>query len=331
MSDVTTVGIDLAKNVFSLHGVDAEGAVVLRRSVNRAKLLELVAQLPPCLIGMEACSGAHEWARRFSRFGHTGAADGTEVRRALSQERQERRQRRRGDLRGGRSPQHALRAGEERSSSRPTCACTVRDRGSSRSARRRSTACGDCSPSSVTCSRSVPSRCAARCRRCSSNYRAGQRAASAISSSTCASSRRRSRPTNARSKRMRGTVPSPSALKHARASARSPPRPSSLPSAMRRNSRTADSSPPGSGSCRGSTRPAARQRLGHITRRGDGYLRMLLVMGARSVLQRASRDRDPLSRWALAVRERRGYHRACVAIAAKNARVLWAVLAKAPA
>ena len=64
MSDVTTVGIDLAKNVFSLHGVDAEGAVVLRRSVNRAKLLELIAQLSPCLIGMEACSGAHDWARR---------------------------------------------------------------------------------------------------------------------------------------------------------------------------------------------------------------------------------------------------------------------------
>ena len=54
-------------------------------------------------------------------------------------------------------------------------------------------------------------------------------------------------------------------------------------------------------------------------------------MGARSVLQRASRERDPLSRWALAVRERRGYHRACVAIAAKNARVLWALLSKAPA
>jgi transposase len=70
MSDVTTVGIDLAKNVFSVHGVEAEGAVVLRRSVGRAKLLELIAQLSPCLIGMEACSGAHDWARRFSRFGH---------------------------------------------------------------------------------------------------------------------------------------------------------------------------------------------------------------------------------------------------------------------
>ena len=71
MGTVSTVGIDLAKNVFSVHGIDASGQVVVRRSVSRAKLSELVAQLPPCLVGMEACSGAHEWARRFSAFGHT--------------------------------------------------------------------------------------------------------------------------------------------------------------------------------------------------------------------------------------------------------------------
>jgi transposase len=71
MSDVVAVGIDLAKNVFAVHGVDATGRVVLRRKVTRAKLLEFVAQLPRCLIGMEACCGAHEWARRFLPFGHT--------------------------------------------------------------------------------------------------------------------------------------------------------------------------------------------------------------------------------------------------------------------
>jgi transposase len=71
-----------------------------------------------------------------------------------------------------------------------------------------------------------------------------------------------------------------------------------------------------------------KTRLGHITKRGDPYLRTLLVMGARSVLQRAYRESDPLSRWALALQQRRGYHRACVAIAAKNARVAWALLAK---
>ena len=71
MGNVTTVGIDLAKNVFSLHGVDANGVVVLRKTVSRARLMELVAQQPACLIGLEACSGAHEWARRFQALGHT--------------------------------------------------------------------------------------------------------------------------------------------------------------------------------------------------------------------------------------------------------------------
>ena len=71
MGNVTTVGIDLAKNVFSLHGVDASGVVVLRKTVSRARLTEIVAQQPACLIGLEACSGAHEWARRFQAVGHT--------------------------------------------------------------------------------------------------------------------------------------------------------------------------------------------------------------------------------------------------------------------
>ena len=72
MTDIVTIGIDLAKNVFAVHGVDATGKpVLLRPSAQRAKLLELIAALPPCLIGMEACSGAHHWAREFQRFCHT--------------------------------------------------------------------------------------------------------------------------------------------------------------------------------------------------------------------------------------------------------------------
>ena len=72
MTTIVTIGIDLAKNVFAVHGVDATGKPALvRPSVPRAKLLELIASLPPCLIGMEACSGAHHWAREFQKFGHT--------------------------------------------------------------------------------------------------------------------------------------------------------------------------------------------------------------------------------------------------------------------
>ena len=65
---IVTVGIDLAKNVFAVHGVDETGKPVLvRPDVPRAKLLELVANVPPCLIGMEACSGAHLYEQRFQR------------------------------------------------------------------------------------------------------------------------------------------------------------------------------------------------------------------------------------------------------------------------
>src|SRR5438128_6489516 len=71
MEKVTTLGIDLAKRVFALHGVDGAGRVVLRKTVRREQLVETVAALLPCLIGMEACSGAHEWARRFQELGHT--------------------------------------------------------------------------------------------------------------------------------------------------------------------------------------------------------------------------------------------------------------------
>src|SRR3989475_1712982 len=72
MEKSTTAGIDLAKRVFALHGVDDAGRVGLRKTVRREHLMQTVAALPPCLIGMEACSGAHEWARRFQELGHTG-------------------------------------------------------------------------------------------------------------------------------------------------------------------------------------------------------------------------------------------------------------------
>ncbi len=69
---IITVGIDLAKNVFAVHGVDDNGKPALvKPKVSREHLLPLIAQLPPCLIGMEACSGAHHWARLFRQHGHT--------------------------------------------------------------------------------------------------------------------------------------------------------------------------------------------------------------------------------------------------------------------
>lgn len=68
---ITTVGIDLAKNVFQIHAVDKFGKTVLRKQLKRAHLLEFFVNLEPCLIGMEACSGAHHWARNLTALGHT--------------------------------------------------------------------------------------------------------------------------------------------------------------------------------------------------------------------------------------------------------------------
>ncbi len=66
----TTIGLDIAKNVFQAHGVDQNGKVVVRKRFSRAKVLEFFANLPPCLIGMEACPGAHYWARELMKLGH---------------------------------------------------------------------------------------------------------------------------------------------------------------------------------------------------------------------------------------------------------------------
>ena len=65
-----TVGIDLAKSVFQVHGVDGGGRTVLRRRLSRSRLLDFFAQLPPCRIGIEACASAHHWARELVRLGH---------------------------------------------------------------------------------------------------------------------------------------------------------------------------------------------------------------------------------------------------------------------
>ena len=67
---VTTVGIDLAKSVFQVHGADRDGRVVLRRRLARGRLLDFFAKLPPCRIGLEACASAHHWARRLTALGH---------------------------------------------------------------------------------------------------------------------------------------------------------------------------------------------------------------------------------------------------------------------
>ena len=69
-SSVTRVGLDLAKHVFQVHGVDVAGRVVFNKSVKRDKLLAFFSGLPKCLVGLEACGSAHHWARELIKLGH---------------------------------------------------------------------------------------------------------------------------------------------------------------------------------------------------------------------------------------------------------------------
>lgn len=68
--EVSTIGLDLAKNVFQVHGVDKEGAVVVRKTLRRAQMLPFFAKLSPCLVSIEACGTSHHWARELQNLGH---------------------------------------------------------------------------------------------------------------------------------------------------------------------------------------------------------------------------------------------------------------------
>ena len=70
MSEIITVGLDLAKNVFQVHGADAAGRAVFRKKLRRAQVLELSGQLRSCVVAMEACGGAHFWGREIGKLGH---------------------------------------------------------------------------------------------------------------------------------------------------------------------------------------------------------------------------------------------------------------------
>lgn len=70
MEAVVTIGLDIAKSVFQVHGVDAVGEVVIRRRLTRRKVLEFFAELPACLVGVEVCASAHHWGRELRKLGH---------------------------------------------------------------------------------------------------------------------------------------------------------------------------------------------------------------------------------------------------------------------
>ena len=71
MQAVTTIGLDIAKSVFQVHGVDAQGSIATRRPLKRRQVLPFFKKLPPCLVGIEACATSHHWSRQLQALGHT--------------------------------------------------------------------------------------------------------------------------------------------------------------------------------------------------------------------------------------------------------------------
>ena len=70
MQSISTIGLDIAKSVFQVHGVDAAGQVVIRRQLRRRQVLAFFQKLPPCLVGIEACASSHHWSRELQALGH---------------------------------------------------------------------------------------------------------------------------------------------------------------------------------------------------------------------------------------------------------------------
>lgn len=328
---IVFVGIDLAKNVFAVHGVDAHGkAVLVRPSVPRAKLHALIASLPPCTIGMEACSGAHHWARLFAACGHTvrliapkfvtpyrlsgkrgktDAADAAAICEALQ----------RPSMRfvpvktldqQALLTLHRVRQGfiEQRTALinrirgllsefgivMPLKASTVRLFAGAALEDLpgwANLAVGDC----LSELHRLDQRIVEYDRHLAHTARADARAQRLMRLNGIAE-------TTATA--LVASVGNAHEFKCGRQFAA------------------------WLGLVPGQYSSGGKTRLGRITKAGDGYLRSLLVLGARSVLNAAKGRTDALSCWALALQERRGYWRAVVAIAAKNARMAWAVLAK---
>ena len=327
MEQITTLGIDLAKRVFALHGVDGVGRTVFRRTVRREQLAAMIVKLPPCLIGMEACSGAHAWARQFAAMGHdvrlmapkfvapyrkSGKNDGNDAEAICEAAR-------RPNMRfvpvKSEEQQallalHRVRQGyiEERTAALnriravlaefgvvlPNSAVHI-ERGAVGAAERLPHFAKQAVLDLREHLRELDARIAAYDRELQTQAKASEAAQ--------------------RLMQIRGVGPLTavaivSTVGTARDFASGRQFAAWLGLVPRQHS------------------SGGHSRLGRITRRGDAYLRTLFVQGARSVLQTAARHDDRLSRCALSLHARRGYHKALVAIAAKNARIAWALLSK---
>ncbi len=327
MDKVTTLGIDLAKNVFSIHGVDERGKEVVRKTISRARLMPFLAQLPPCLIGLEACSGAHEWARQLQALGHTvrimaprfvvpyrrsGKNDGNDAEAIC--EAVQRPSMRFVPVKSAEQQAiltvHRVRQGfiEERTATINRIRGLMSEFGVVLPARAAEVRRG--------------ARAAAEALPELARHAVGDLLNHLVALDERIGSYDRELEALAKSSlpvRRLMTIPGVGPLTALATAA-------TVGQAHEFENGRQFAAWLGLVPRQWST--GGKARLGHITKRGDAYLRTLLIMGARAALQMAAGRDNKLSRWAIAVKERRGYHRAVVALAAKNARILWALMAR---
>lgn len=328
------VGIDLAKNVFAVHGVDEAGkAALVRPKVARDKLLEVVGLLPRCTIGMEACSGAHEWARRFMALGHqvrlmapklvapyrmsgkkgkNDAADAAAICEALQ----------RPNMRfvpiKSLEQQSVLMVHRARQGFVEQRTATInRIRGLL-------SELGHVLPLKAQTVRSQAGLLLERLPGWA-NTVIGDLLSEVHRLDECIGQYDRHVQEIARQDTRAGQLMRLRGVGETTASA--------LVAMVGNGHEFANGRQLAAwlGLVPGQYSSGGKQRLGRITKAGDPYLRSLLVLGARSLLNAAKGKSDAISRWALALQERRGYWKAVVAIAAKNARMCWAMLSKGEA
>jgi transposase len=328
---IVTLGIDLAKNVFALHGVDAAGKPALvRPSVARGKLLELVASLPPCLIGMEACSGAHHWARLFQAHGHTvrlmapkfvapywlsgkrgknDAADAAAICEAVTRP--------------------SMRFVPPKSEQQQ-CEVLVHRARQGFVAQRTATINrirGLLSEFGIV----LPLKAATVRQQALHQLEDLPGWAKTVIGDLLGEVSRlneRIAQYDAHITQIaKHSTPAHQLMQLAGVGATTA---TALVATIGRGQefRCGRQLSAWLGLVPGQYGSGGKQRLGRITKAGDPYLRMLLILDARSVLQVAKSKSDAVSRWAVQLAARVGYWKAVVAIAAKNARMCWAVLAK---
>ena len=331
---IVFVGIDLAKNVFAVHGVNQAGkAELVRPSVPRAKLRELVAALPACTIAMEACAGGHHWARLFAAHGHTVRLIAPKF---VAPYR----------MSGARGKNDAADA---------AAICEAVQRPSMRFVPLKSID----QQARLMVLRARQGFVQARTA-CINRIRGLLSELGIVLALKAATVRRQAGQALEDLPGWANTVVGDllSELhhlderiaqydKHIVAIAREDDRAKALMrlSGVGPTTATAILAMIGNGHefrcgrqfaawlglTPGQYSSGGKTRLGRITKAGDAYLRTMLILGAKAVLAAAKNKTDSISRWAIALEARRGYWKAVVAIAAKNARMCWAMLAKGEA